>query len=426
MIKKLIKNRIVSNAGWLISGKIIQMVISLFVGILSARYLGPGNYGVLSYATAYTTFFAAFCNLGINSVIVKELVDNKDKDGEVLGTAMGLRIISSILSAFTIVGISCVLDAGETVTITVVALCSIGTVFHVFDMYNYWFQARLESKKTAIASLVGYSFTAAYKLILLITGKPVEYFALATSVDYICIALILFGFYRKAGGSKLSFSWNYGKQLLSKSYHFILPGIMVSIYGQTDKIMLKQMINEESVGYYATAIAICNMWCFVLSAIIDSMVPPIMQAYNEDKNKFIRNNKILYSIVFYVSSFVSVMFMIFGSLAIKILYGEAYLPAIGPLKIVTWYTAFSYLGVARNAWVVCENKQKYLKYIYIAAAISNVILNCIFIPTFGASGAAFASVIAQFVTVMIVPMFIKPLRENTIMLVEAILFKGLK
>ena len=101
------------------------------------------------------------------------------------------------------------------------------------------------------------------------------------------------------------------------------------------------------------------------------------------------------------------------------------MPASVPLKIITWYTAFSYWGVARSAWLVCENKQKYLKYIYIYAAIANVILNFVLIPSFGAIGAAIASLIAQIITTLIVPFFIKDMRENSIMMIEAIAFKGI-
>lgn len=151
-----------------------------------------------------------------------------------------------------------------------------------------------------------------------------------------------------------------------------------------------------------------------------------MQPYNEDKSKFQRLNIILYSIVFYISVFVSLLFTVFGKYVISVLYGAEYLPAVAPLRIITWYTAFSYLGMARNAWVVCENKQKYLKYIYFSAAISNVMLNIILIPLWGASGAAAASLIAQIITTIVVPFFIKDMRKNSIMMVKAIFLKGLK
>lgn len=421
-IRQILFNRVARNAGWLIGGKIIQMLINFVVGLITARYLGPENYGLINYASAYTAFFFCFCNLGINSVIVKEFIDHPGEEGQILGTTIGLRMISSLLSAGTIIAISFVLDAGEPVTKMVVVLTSIGLLFQVFETFNYWFQSQLHSKTTAIATLIAYLVTACYKVVLLIAKKPVTYFAFATSLDSICFAAILYFCYRREHRGKLSFSESYGKELLKKSYHFILPSLMVAIYGQTDKIMLKQMIDATEIGYYSTAVSICNIWCFVLSAIIDSMYPPIMEAFKRDKAEFDRKNKLLYAIVFYVSTLVSVLFMIFGKLAIRILYGEAYMPSVMPLRIITWYTSFSYLGVARTAWIVCKEKQKYLKYIYLTAAISNVGLNLIFIPMWGASGAAVASLIAQILTI-VVPFFIKDMRENSVLILKAILFR---
>lgn len=426
MIKEFLKNKNIKNAGWLIVGKVIQMGINFFIGILTARYLGPGNYGLINYAAAYSVFFFSICTLGINFIIVKEFVDNPFEEGKILGTSLILRGLSSIFSAIVIIGISFILDSNEPITKTVVILYTFSLIFQIFDMFNYWFQSRLQAKYTAIASLIAYSITAIYKIVLLITGQPVTLFALSMSIDYISIALILFYFYKKEGGGKLSFSLKYGKLLLKKSYHFILPGLMVAIYGQTDKMMLKHMINEAEIGYYATAVSLCSVWCFILSAIIDSMSPTIMKLYQEDEKNFIKYNKILYFIVFYISIIVSIIFTIFGKLIIQILFGEVYLPTVAPLRIITWYTAFSYLGVARNAWVVCKDKQRYLKYLYCSSAILNVILNLIFIPKYGAVGAAFASLISQISTVIIVPFFIKELRENSMMIIEAILFRGVK
>lgn len=426
MIKQFLHNKVARNAGWLISGKVFQMLINFVVGLITARYLGPSNYGLINYAGAYTAFFASFCTLGINSVIVKEFVDNPDKTGEIIGTTLGLRALSSFLSALSIIGISFVVDAAESTTIWVVALCSVGVIFQIFDTFNYWFQSKLQSKTTAIVTLIAYVITAIYKVILLIYKKPVTYFAFSTSVDYICVAILLLICYRKYNGGKLSFSKDYGKALLKKSVHFILPGLMVAIYGQTDKIMLKHMISDAEIGYYSTAVSLCSTWCFVLSAIIDSLYPPIMESFKVSKEEFDRKNKILYAIIFYLSIFVSGLFTIFASIIIKLLYGADYMGAISPLRVITWYTAFSYLGTARNAWIVCMDKQKYLKYLYLASAIVNVGLNFVFIPILGATGAAIASLISQISTVFIVPFFMKDLRENSLLMVQAVLFKGLR
>ena len=426
MISNFLKNKTVKNASWLVFGKIAQMAINFVVTMLTARYLGPSNYGLIGYAGAYTAFFMSFCTLGINSVLVKEFISEPEKEGEIIGTTIVLRIISSILSAFFILCIVLFVDSGEPTTIAVVVLCSIGVIFHTFEVFNYWFQAHLQSKITAIVSLIAYAVTALYKVILLILGKSVLWFAFATSIDYICIGILLFLMYYLKKGKPLKFSFACSRRLLKQSYHFIIAGLMVSIYGQTDKLMLKQMIDDSEVAFYSAAVSICNVWCFVLTAIIDSVYPSIMEANGKDEKLFVKRNKQLYAIVFYISMFVSILFMIFSPLAIKILYGKDYMPAINPLRIITWYTAFSYLGVARNAWLVCKKRQDKLKHIYVFSALINVVLNALLIPNLGATGAAIASLIAQVTTSLIFPLFIKDLRENSIMMLEAILLKGVK
>ena len=417
----------VKNAGWIIAGRVVQMILSFFISVFTARYLGPSNYGIINYAGAYVAFFTSLCTLGINSVIIKEFVDNPADQGKAIGTTIVLRAFSSLLSSIMIVGIVGIIDPGEPVTIIVSALCSIALVFQVFDTINYWFQSKYQSKVTAIATFIAYIVTSVYKIILLILQKSVIWFAFASSVDYIILAICLFQAYRTHDGPKFQFSWTKGKYLLGKSYHYILSGMMIAIYGQTDKLMLKQMLSETSVGYYSLASSVNLMWCFVLQAIIDSIYPTIMTLYkNKDKEGFERKNRQLYAIVIYVSIFVALMFMIFGKFAVVLIYGAEYEPSADLLKIIAWYTIFSYLGVARNAWIVCTNTQKYLKYIYISAAITNVILNLAFIPLWGAAGAAVASLMTQILTGMILPCFIKPMRPNVKLMAEAFMLKGIK
>lgn len=426
MIKDFFRSKTVKNAGWLIVGKMAQMLISLLVSLLTARYLGPANYGLINYATAYTAFFMAFCTLGINSILVKELIDHPDEEGEILGSTLLLRAISSFLSAGVIVLVVGFLEADEPTTILVTALCSLSLVFHIFEAFNFWFQSKLKSKITAIVSLTSYAITAAYKVILLVLNKSVAWFAFATSLDYICVGILLLVCYKRAGGQRLGFSVRVSKRLLRQSVHFILPSMMVSIYGYADKFMLKHMLSETEVGYYSTAVAVCGLWSFVLAAIIDSAYPSIMEASRKDEKLFEKKNRQLYAVVFYMAVVVSAMFCIFGEWIIQLLYGQQYLPAAAPLRVVTWYTAFSYLGVARDAWVVCRNKQKHLKYIYVSAALSNIVLNLVFIPFWGPTGAALASLLTQIVTIMVVPFFIKDLRRNSVLILEGICFKNIK
>lgn len=419
---KIIRNRTAQNAGWLIGGKVAQMLLSLIVGILTARYLGPSNYGLIGYGTAYMAFFMSLCTLGINSLLVKEFVDNPNGSGMVIGTTLVLKFIASTISFLLILLITFFVDYGEYNTILIVFLCNLGLVFHILETFNYWFQSRLQSKVTAIVTFIAYFATSLYKIVLLLFNADVYLFALASSVDYVVLGLLLWRSYKKHGGQQLFFSREYAKGLLSRSIHFIFPGLMVAIYAQTDKFMLKQMMSTEAIGFYTTAQILGGMWTFVLSAIIDSLYPGIMNSYKNNSG-FEEKNMILYRIVFYLSIIVSTLICLFARPIIGILYGEAYLSAVLPLQIVTWLTGFSFLGVARNAWIVCKNMQKHLIIIYVSAAIFNVFFNYLLIPTYGASGAAIASVVTQFSTVFIIPLGIHGLRENTLLIIKAISFQ---
>ena len=418
-----LKHKEVKNAEWIIGVRVVQMLCSLLVSILSARLLGPSNYGLVSYGITYTTFFMSLCTLGINSVIVKDFVDFSDEKGEALGSAIVLRLISSTLSIGIIILIAFFLDRGEPETILVVALCAVCLIFHAFDTIACYFQSLYQSKYSSTAYLVGYAVASAYKIVLLLLGKSVRWFALATSVDYAVIAILLFCIYKRRNGPPLSFSWRKGKALLSKSYHYILSGAMVAIHGQLDKLMLKHMVDQAAVGYYSIAVSISNMWVFVLTAIIDSMYPTILQLHKPDRLQFERKNRQLYAMVFYVSVFVSALLTFFGRYAILILYGRSYLPSVGALSVVSWYTAFSYLGTARNAWLVCENKQKYLKYTYAAAVVINILLNSVMIPVWGIMGAGLASLITQILTSIGIPALIPALRPNAKLMLQAIALK---
>ena len=425
MFKKYFNSKEVKNASWIIGGKVVQMLLSFIIGLLTARYLGPSSFGTINYAIALVSFFSSFCTLGINNVIIKDFSDYPNQIGGAIGTTLALRAISSLASAIMIISFVVVFDAGSRTTIIVACLCCVALLFQYFDTINYYFQSLYQSKVSTIASLIAYLFFSGYRIINLVLEKNVYWFAFSTSVEYIVNAICLIFAYKQYKGPKLFFSKEIAKRIIAQSYHYILSGMMVAIYSQTDKIMLKQLLDEAEVGFYAVASGLCDKWVFVLSAIIQSVYPTIISVYKNDMELFYKKNRQLYAIVFYVSFIVSILFCILGRIIIITLYGAEYEPAVIPLRVITWYTAFAYLGVARNAWIVCTGNQKFLKYMYLGAAGINVVLNMIFIPLFGATGAALASLFTQVFTSFIIPLMIPEMRPNAKLMIEAIVLKDI-
>ena len=129
MLKRILNNKVFNNISWIVIAKIAQMIISLFVGMLTARYLGPTNYGIIGYVTSYITFINVFCTLGLNNIIVKELINNKDKQGEYIWTCTMMKLVSSIISTIILNIVIMLLHPNNKEMLLVTILSSISILF---------------------------------------------------------------------------------------------------------------------------------------------------------------------------------------------------------------------------------------------------------------------------------------------------------
>uniref|UniRef100_UPI00307AF110 oligosaccharide flippase family protein n=1 Tax=Holdemanella sp. TaxID=1971762 RepID=UPI00307AF110 len=97
------RNRILKNASWIIGSRILQAVFSLFISMLTARYLGPANYGLINYASSLVAFVTPIMQMGINSVLVHEIIKHPHEEEVYVGTATWLNLLSSLLCIIGIV-----------------------------------------------------------------------------------------------------------------------------------------------------------------------------------------------------------------------------------------------------------------------------------------------------------------------------------
>ena len=426
IINKLKGNRFFSNVIWDMGGKVFQMILTLVVGMLTARYLGPSNYGVIGETASYVAFFSVICQLGFNSTAVKEIMDNKEREGEIIGTAIFFRVCTSLISTIAISCLLYVLKDGDRVIVWVAFLQSLSLIFQSFEMIHYWYQSRLETHVSVKIQSLAYVLMAVYKIALLALGKSVEWFAFSTALELAVVAVALIFIYGRGEGQKLTISISAGMELLKNSYHFILSGLMVTIYSEMDKIMLGEMLSETAVGFYTAATKVSSMWSFVLIALINSSRPVIISSRSHSQELYVKQNKRLYAAVIWIGIAAGLGVTIFGRWIIYFMYGEAYLPATSSLQISAWYTMFAMLGTARGIWIVCENKAKYVKYYLGIGAVLNVILNYLLIPSFGPGGAAAATLITQIFTAVLAPAFFKETKIYTKYVLEAFLLKDIR
>ena len=142
------------------------MILSLLVTMLTARYLGPGNYGILNYAISITSFVSPIALLGINSVMVQEIISHKDEEGKIVGTSLLMSVISSLLCIIGVLLFVSIANRGERDTFIVCGLYSIMLIFQSLEMIQYWYQAKLLSKYTSLTMMFAYFVVSGYKILL--------------------------------------------------------------------------------------------------------------------------------------------------------------------------------------------------------------------------------------------------------------------
>lgn len=423
----MIKNRFIKNTSWILAGQIAKLLISFIVSIATARYLGPDNNGIINYVNSYIAFFTAIVGLGLNGVIIHEFVNHRDKEGKILGTAILLRMVLGIVSVFAFIAMIFIMDGNDKTIIAVAFLQAVQLPFLCLDTINYWYQSNMQSKYSTFAQTAAYVVMALYKIYLLVTGKSVIWFAFAVSLDFIILGFLYLVLYNRHKTQSLAFSKNIAKRLLKSGLPFILANLMVVIYGQMDKVMIKQLMNStEEVGLYSAAIAICSIIGFIPTAVLDSARPLIAEAKNESEEKYRLRFRQLVAGIMWICFFYSLFITFFSNIIIYLMYGKAYMGANICLKIAVWYTAFSYLGSARSFWLICEDKKRYVFVFSAIGAVCNVVMNFALIPLGGINGAALATLITQILANFVIPLMFKETHEYGRCVIDAILLRNIQ
>lgn len=413
------KSAVVQNAKWIIGGRILHALLQLLIGTLTARYLGPSDYGLIHFAASVTAFAVPVMQLGLQSTLVQEYVERKAQDGTVMGTALVLNLVS---------GFACVLGVtvfaaaavGHRETVTICVLYSLSLLFQTLELIQYRFQAGLQSKYSSIAALLGYLAVSGYRIWLLATGKSAAWFALSHSVEFGVTGAMLLILCRRIGVGHLGFRWDMAKALLSRSRYYIPAVLLVTCFQNTDHVLLKLLSGDEANGLYTCAVTCATVTGFVFYAIVDSVRPMILASRNSD-GEFAGSMAGLYGVLNLLSLGQSIAFSLLAGPIVGFLYGQAYLAAVPVLRILVWNTAFSMMGAARNVWLLAREKHHLLWRINLCGAVSSLVLNGLMIPLWGAEGAALASVLTQFFTNFAVGFWMPSMKEN-----QRLLLQGLK
>ncbi|AKM77829.1 MAG: Membrane protein [Candidatus Wolfebacteria bacterium GW2011_GWE1_48_7] len=387
--------RYFKNTGWLFLGRLGGMAISFYSSVYLVRYLGPENNGALSYALSFVALFGFLASLGIDSILYRDLVDRPHDRDKLLGTALGLKIIGSLI---TIAAIFTALpfmynDARVNLIIIIIAA---SLIFQSFNVFQYFFQANLLSKHTTVVYLTVTALLTTMKLSVIWLHKGLLFIALVLFLEPILYFLGHWFVYQRQQLkiSQWQFDHNLARSMFIVSLPLILSSAFASIAGRIDQVMIKQLMDIRSVGLYDAAVRIAEVWYFVPSIIISSVFPAIVNAKKVGHAVY-RNRLIKLTLyVFLGSVAVALPIYLFAPLIIRLLYGVAYMPAVGVLRIYVWAGIGVGMAAIVNNYLIIEHRTSSVFFVNFFSMAMNVLLNLYLIPKFGISGAALATLIS--------------------------------
>lgn len=410
---------VLGNAGWIVGCRTVQSLLQLVVGMLCARYLGPGGYGLLQYAAAVVAFALPVMRLGFQETLVREFLEEPEAAGQILGTALGMNLLSGLASMAAVWAFAAAANPGRGETVLVCVLCSLSLVFGAGDMIRCWFQHRLLAKESSLALLGAFCLVSGYRLWLLASGKPVTWFALTHALEYALVGGILLLRFL-ARGFRLTFSRERAGAMLRRSSPYIAASLLVVAFQSTDRIMLTALCGSRETGIYSAAVTCVTMGQFVYVAIVDSFRPLILSRKKAGTADFPTTVSHLYGIIGCLAAAQGLVFAVLARPLVGLLFGPAYLEAVPVLRILGGYFFFSCMGLVRNVWILAQQEQKYLWLLNLAGAAVNIGLNLWWIPLAGARGAAFASLVTQLTANALLGFGIPALRPGSILMLRGL------
>lgn len=393
--------RYAKNTSWLLFERVFRIIVGLLVGAWMARYLGPGDFGLYSYTISFVGLFAIFATLGLDAVLVKELVNKRNKANELITTGLFLRILASALVVISIFFISnnyLVNESGK----KLILIASASIIFQSFNIIDLYLQSKVLAKYTAYINSGAVFLSSLIKVFLIVLSLPLEYFVYLLILDALIIALgyIYIFFFVSVSDSNVfnlsNLNFRLSISILKKSWPIFLSTIFVTIYTKIDQIMIMQFLGSDYVGQYAVALKFSESWYFIPSAIATSLFPAIISAKEVSEKLYLKRLKRLYGLMIYTSTCIALFITIFGDFFINILFGKQYLGAINLLVIHIWAGISVFIGNVSTRWMINEGFQAYAAIYAFIGASTNVALNYVLLPKIGVEGAAIATLISYF------------------------------
>ena len=372
------------------------MTLGLFVGVWVARYLGPVKFGLFSYVTSFVALFSAIAMMGLDSLVIREIVKNEKKINSILGTAIILKLIG-VFIAFVSISIAIQFTNNDFTTNLYIYVVAFGLFFQTLNVIEFYFHSQTLSKFILYSNSLSLFIVSLLKVVFIIFNYDLIFFIALTAVEFLLLGLSYLYFHKKTRKSSiLNWKWDItlAKFFLNESWPLILSSMSFVIYNNIDKIMIKNMLDEYSVGIYTAASRLVIPFQFIPGLIITSFMPALVRSFENSKELFLERIKKISSLLIWLALILCFLLSIFANQIIELTFGEKYIESSQIITYLAWTNVFIFFSAVWNKWMLIKGNTRITFLFSFITSLINLILNYFMISEFGVLGAAMSLIIA--------------------------------
>lgn len=377
----------------------------------ASRVLLVENYGKVTFATSVLTYFAMFAALGIPNYGIRACARVREDKVKLSRTAQELMIINLITSAITYVAffVSLIFVKRFQQDSTLLIINSVSILLNTLGVT--WLYSALEQ----------YSYITVRNIVCKIISIILMFIFVHNPSDYViygAIAMVA------SGGSNLLNFLNLRKCIILKplgNYHFkqhlkpififFATSVAISVYTNLDTVMLGFMTDDTQTGLYGASVKVKNLLTGVVSSLGNVLLPRLsLYVSNQESDKFYETLSKVLNFLLLISLPLTIYFVFYSRTSILLFSGAEYEGATLPMQLLmptVFLIAIS--GLTGNQMLVPLGRERVVMTSVICGALVDFGLNWLFIPKWGAAGAAAATLVAEFVVLVVQLFFLRSL-----------------
>lgn len=418
-----VKRKIVKNVYWAIAGKMANLFSGLVVGIMVARYLGPEQYGLMNYVISYVFLFQTISCFGLDQIEIREESKGRMPYQTVIGTSAIIRIVLAVIFMMLVVLTSWQFDA-DAFTTLLVFIYSLSIPLNCCMVIRNYFTAIVQNEYVVKVEIGRTLLGVAIKLLLLWLDATLVWFIVFSTFDFVLTASGYIAAYHTKVG-RMS-EWNFDRQcaryMLKEAFPLLLTNTAVIVYQRIDQVMIGQLIDKESVGYFSVASRFVEVLMYIPMILSQTVMPVLVQKLNEGKEAYERSAQQFMNMSIWCSFIASVFTSLIAYWLVTLLFGEAYMPAVIILQIMSFKAASVALSNTAGAMLVAEGLQKYAIFRDAFGCLVCVVLNYLLLPRYGVVAAAYVAILSTIAAGYVADAFIPAYRHLFIRQTKALLF----